>query len=262
MGKGSFVAAALAAALLLAGCGGSSRRAAVERYVKQVDAVERAFGGQVAQAQRSYAAFGRDHVFGTESFPKATRTFVRLRARIAALEPPPEAAQVQRGLLRLLGTEVALAREVTGLDAYLRAERAPLARLRGAELRLRAGLATARTAAAQRRVFDAFAGDAARAETGLRAVRSPAPLLPWHTAELARVERLRREAADLSSALRQRDVAALRSRLAALRADIAGRDAVAAERAAIRAYDARAAEVSALASRVDAERARLEKRFG
>lgn len=254
-------AAALAAALAFAGCGGSSSRGAVDRYFQRVDAVEHDFAGPVARVQRTYDAFGRDHPFATESFPKAVRTFVRLRARIAALDPPPPAHRVHRELLRLLDAEVALAHEVAGLDAYLRAERAPLGQLRSAELRLRTGLASARTADAQRRVFAGFAADAARAERRLRTVDAPAPLAAWHRAELGRVDRLRREATDLADALHRRDTATLRTRLDALRADVAGRDAVGAERAAIRAYDARAARVARLAGRVDAERSRLENRL-
>jgi len=262
MRKGSFLAAAVLGMLVLAGCGSSGKRTAVDRYFQRVDAVERDFAGPIARAQRTYDAFGRSHAFATESFPEAARTFVRLRARIAAVEPPPVARPVHRHLLRLLDAEVALAHEVAGLDAYLRAERAPLAGLRRAELRLRTGLASARTAAAQRRVFAAFATAAAASEARLRHVSAPAPLAGWHRSELGRVDRLRREAADLAAALGRRDAATLRSRLAALRVDVAGREAVAAERAAIRAYDARAAAVSRLAGAVDAERARLERRLG
>jgi hypothetical protein len=259
--KTGSIAAALLAVLALAGCGGPSRRTQVDRYLRQVDAVERQFAGALAQAQRTYDAFGRTHAFATESFAHAAQTFVRLRARMAALRPPPAARTVQRDLLRLLDAEVALAREVSGLDAYLRAERAPLARLRSAEQRLRAGLATAKTAPAQRRVFDAFAAEAGAVDARLRETKAPPALARWHRAEVRRVARLRAEAAALADALRRRDPAALRTRLDALRADVAGRDAVAAERAAIRAYDARAAEVGRLASRVEAARGRLEKQL-
>lgn len=261
MKTGSMVAAALLAVLPLAGCGGPGRRAQVDRYFSQVDRIEHDFAGRIAQVQRTYDAFGKARPFAAESFPKAARTFVRLRARIAALDPPPDAEPVHRDLVRLLDAEIALAREVAGLDAYLRAEREPLARLRRAEQRLRGGLAAAKTASAQRRVFTAFAAEAKGVDARLRQVPAPAALARWHRAEVARVGRLGSEASDLADALRRRDPATLRTRLDALRADVAGRDAVAAERAAIRAYDARAAAVSRLAGRLQAARTRLERRL-
>lgn len=250
------------AVLLLAGCGSSTaaRRTAVNRYFDRVDAVERSFAAGLSRAQRTYDSFGKQGSV-TESYAAAAQTFVRLRRKIAALEAPPDARPVRRDLLRMLTLEIALAHEVGAFSDYLQAERPPLGRLRSADLALRRGLATARTAPAQRRVFTAFAASVGGARIQLERVPAPAPLTAWHRREVARLGRLRNEALSLVAALRHRDSAALRAQLSSLRTDVAGRDAVAAERAAIQAYDAREAQVAALTRRVAAERARIARRL-
>jgi hypothetical protein len=233
----------------------------VNHYFDRVDAIERDFAPALARVQRTFDSFGR-HGFATESYEAAARTFGRLHAQIAALPAPADARPVHRDLLRLLTLEIGLAREVGRLSDYLAAEREPLGRLRAADLALRRGLATARTAPAQRQLFTAFAASVGTARARLAAVRAPAPLAGWHRAELARLARLRGEALALAAALRRRDAATLRTQLSALRRDVAGRDAVAAERAAIRAYDARAARVAELSRRIDAERTAISRRLG
>ena len=250
--------------LVLAGCGSSkaAERKAVDRYFRRVDAVEQSFRDPLTRAQHVLDAFGRrPGAFHTESYARAETTLTKLRVRIAAVAAPPPARPVRRDLLRLLGAQTALARELGGVDTYLQTTRGPLDALRRAENTLRARLAAAHTAHAQRRLFAGFATEVGGIERRFAHIAAPPALARWHAAEDRRMRALAASGSALAAALARRDTPALRQRLAALRAELAGRDSVSAERSAIEAYDRRAAAVQALAGRVERDRASLVKRL-
>jgi hypothetical protein len=255
---------ALAACLLAAaGCGQSAGRRSVDRYFRQVAAVQHDLAPELSrinEAYRNFSLLPRGSASETRSLEDAERTVGLLRIRVAALDAPPKAARMQKLLLRLLALDMTTARELRTTAVYLPASQRALAPLTKANRSLRTELKAAKGPAAQARALDGYAAAVALTETDFRGVRAPALLRPSYDAQLATFARVKSVAAQLATALRARDRAAIARLVPELRdAGSAAAGAGAAEARAIQRYNARVRAIGRLSSAIGRERTRLEQ---
>jgi mono/diheme cytochrome c family protein len=115
---------ALVAALLLAGCGGSSqdtkRRDAVNAYIDRVDRAEAGLVGASGQIDQAFANF---RLTGNSAAELRQLTFARDRvgtalARVRAITPPAEARRLHANLVQLLTLQHAAAAELLHVVTY------------------------------------------------------------------------------------------------------------------------------------------------
>jgi mono/diheme cytochrome c family protein len=112
------LAGIVAVTLVLAGCGGSGgskdRRAAVNQYFDQVDHVEAILAGASGQINQTFARYSLARMTPSElhQLAYAEQVTHSTLVRIRRLSPPPEAAAVQRDLLRLNGLQFRVAHEL------------------------------------------------------------------------------------------------------------------------------------------------------
>lgn len=257
-------AAALAAALAAAGCGGDGRTEAVDDYIGAVNAVQRDFATQVGQLNLAYRSFAADGDL-EEIEPKlaaAERVLAGTRARLARLEPPEDARTLHELLLRLAERRQALAREIAAFARYQPALRRALAPLVRAEARLRARLRGAAGAAAQAGAFADFARAVERSREQLDALGPPAVLRSAHAAQAQRLTRLADVARELGANLGGGDRVRLESLLRRYARLIAQTDSAEQRRvraAAVRSYNGRVRALDEIAAAIRAEQRRLER---
>ena len=115
------VALALVAASLLAACGGDDPRARVERYILEVNAVQKRAEPAFKRANEAYVAFSRRSAPDDLAKPEgaatgkpeeiaaAERSIRTTRSRIARLRAPSEAAALHRKLLRVFDVNADMA---------------------------------------------------------------------------------------------------------------------------------------------------------
>jgi hypothetical protein len=253
-------------AVALAGCGGGSdRRDAVDRYVREANTVQNGLRRpliDVAHATREFGTRASDLEKERPRLVKATRTFAVLQRRLERLEPPPDARRLHRLLLRLVSTERSLTdelRRVVVVVPELDAASRPVA---SAGKRLQAELDGAKTGPTQAAALDRYGAALAAPLRTLRAVDPPPLLEPLRASQIETLVRLRRNGAQLASALRQRREADVAPLVARFQAAARTPETLAAQRAriaAIKAYNARVKAVATLAAAVQRERDRLDR---
>jgi len=264
---GAAVAVLLALVVLAGGCGGGgeSRRQVVGGYIDQVNLVEarlRAPARSISQASRALATKrGAPAAMAAELRTAATK-IDRQRARLAAVDAPPEAGRLRALLLELAGGQASLAREVAALAAFLPAYSAASRPLDASRASLRDALARKGSVGAKADALDAYAAAIGRVLPRLRRLRPPSVAAPGLETETATLVRVRASAAALAAALRAKRAADLSRLVLRFERASLGDQSLAAQRAriaAVRAYNARVARLDTLLLRIDRERARLEK---
>jgi hypothetical protein len=259
------IAVALAAAILVAGCGsGGGRRPAVGRYIDEVNAVQSSLRKPLLDAARAYRDFARRKKQSTLP-ARLARSEATIRAadrRLTAVRPPVEARRLHALLLRLVRAEAGLAHEVVQLARFSPRFGAALRPLAPGNTRLRAAFAHAKTARAQADALDAYAAVAGTVLARLRGLTAPPAFVPALRTQRATVARVQVTARELSAGLRQHRRKALPTLIQSFtNAGLAG-ESIEAQRAriaSIKAYNRRVAGLGTLARRVDRERNRLER---
>jgi len=285
------VAAAATATAINHKSNGSKQRREVTAYIDAVNAIENQMHKPLARVMLAYRDFTAARSGGREAVSElaaAAPTLVRLDRRLAALPAPPEAKKLRAGLVRLVGEQAAVTREVQRLAAFaphysavLRSAHAASAQLglalhavkiptphvlRGTKRQILAAQSqyTAESnaaAAAQADAIDAYDRTITLVVGRLRKLQPPASLVPTYRAQLRSLRDAAAAGTRLANELRKPD----RARVPALgrRFTIASREAGTLvvqrrEIAAIRAYNARARAISSSSAGVERELARLQ----
>ena len=285
------VAAAATATAINHKSNGSKQRREVTAYIDAVNAIENQMHKPLARVMLAYRDFTAARSGGREAVSElaaAAPTLVRLDRRLAALPAPPEAKKLRAGLVRLVGEQAAVTREVQRLAAFaphysavLRSAHAASAQLglalhavkiptphvlRGTKRQILAAQSqyTAESnaaAAAQADAIDAYDRTITLVVGRLRKLQPPASLVPTYRAQLRSLRDAAAAGTRLANELRKPD----RARVPALgrRFTIASREAGTLvvqrrEIAAIRAYNARARAISSSSADVERELARLQ----
>lgn len=258
------VAGVAALALVAAGCG-SSRRDAVNAYLKHVDAVEHELAPRVRAANAAYGRFGKALESEKErrALVRAEATVRELRDRLAAVDPPEDAERLHALLLQLVGREAAFANEVLLLAGYIPRFQALVLDAGQAGRRLQAVLHSRSAAEAA----PAFGRYAAALETDLRKLellQPPPAMAPSHQAGVTALRRTADISRRLRLALEREDNAAagqLATRLTGVSSFAVRERVAAAERHAVLAYNERLVDLGRLAARIQRERIRLDRKL-
>jgi hypothetical protein len=257
------IAAAVLAAVLLAGCGSAkdARRSDVNDYISSVNRIERDALVPWNRARNAYAHLGRGAISDRQlrelaAAPKRIRS---LRARIAAVTPPEDAKSLHASLLRLLDMDARFAAEVETFARYVRAV-GPLEKQLGAETaELRRTLKRSHTSGPERHALARYATQLDLLLARLRRLQPPPALAPWHAGQVTRIATLSRGAREVTYGLARHDSALTRRGLTALTGAAATSPVTAADRGAIIAYDTRLKRIRAVAAAVAREQGRLAR---
>jgi hypothetical protein len=286
--RARFMLAMLAVPLLLAGCGSThSSRPAVARYIKQVNAIEAQLAGplgRVTKAGSQFASSGSrtggtlGSLSGLAQQQSLLSAQVRIRSlarKLAAIAPPPGAAELRKLVLELSSGEAGMTHELTELVEFLPRFSSGLQSLTPATAKLRAALAvtqplgsgaagaTAELAVKERALL-LYQRELADVVRRLRRLVPPPVSRPQYVTEVGTLRRMSADAGRLARALTA-GAPDVRSLLVAFDTAAEGTQTVAAQRAeiaAIRAYNARVSRLSLLAQKVEAERLKLANTLG
>ena len=250
-------------ALAVSGCGGS-KNAALTRYAQQVNAVTSGMRLELEQVAAVNADFrsSADLAALAPKFAKAERTLGTFSARLAALQPPPEAKPVAATLAQLVAVERALVSELHRFAVFLPAFRDALVPYGRAVTAFRSAARVVKTATAEATVVDAYASALSRPVASLARLSPPAVLAPTYNAEVRLLRRSRATALSLAAALRAGQTAEAHALLVRLSQVAVSGGSVAAQRAqiaAVRAYDAEVARVTSLENRAQLQLSRLQR---
>lgn len=289
---------ALVVLLAAAGCGGGSSRKKTERaaaitYLRQVDLVQAKLRPRIVKASKAYRHFStKPGALEREQlqFAQAASSFDTLERRLRRVPAPPVVAPLRSGLLRLVGAETSLARELASFATFLPRFRAALAPLGPANVQLGRELAAikapqarsvprsqlkaeraayakavAATAVQQATTVSAYATKVNAIDRDLTAMQPPAMLAPTYRAQVSTLAHVSAAGEALAAALQDGAYTKVAALDQSFRAAALGTTTLAvqrAERAAIQAYDAQVHRVAALSSHVAVERQRLQKQLG
>jgi hypothetical protein len=241
----------------------SPRRTAVAAYIVRVGRIQVGMGAAIRTVDRQYRKFAKDpgglaqHV---GEYRKAERTLARLRDKLAAVTPPPEARALHALLVKLATQNVGAASAVTSLAVYLPRLADARAPLRQAVLSLRTGLKTARTAKTQAAAFDAYAASTGAVATTIERLEPPAFFRQAQKEESSQLRHTAALASGIADDLRRKQAAAAQALLHQLSAVSSGTALARAQRAGVLAYDARLDAIRTTAKQIEKERKALEKR--
>src|SRR5437870_3894935 len=115
-------AVAVALVVLLAGCGGPSRRHQVSVYLTQVNVIQTKLAPPLLAVSKANQEFSKPHAKPADVERKLRRAAARidvLRRRLSRLSAPVGARKLKSMLVDLAGREAELAREVAQLAVFL-----------------------------------------------------------------------------------------------------------------------------------------------
>jgi len=256
------LAAVGVAALVFAGCGGSSDRDEVSRFVKDANRVQERSAPSFQRANRAYVSFSKGNLGPQNAqvqLAAAERAMRRTRDDLAALQAPPPAKELQRRLVALYDADAAFAHESTLLAKFVPASTTALKPLAATGRRLQRDLRAAKAPKAQIAALRRYRTGIGRVLTQLRPLHPPPLLLERHHAEVRRLTRVRLLAGRLVDALQAHDsqrVASLLLRFRKLNTQNSNGGLPA---DAITAYNRRYAGVRDALAAVERERTRLER---
>jgi hypothetical protein len=207
-------AAALALTLCLAGCGGGgddaldARRDAVDRYVKDEQAVMQRAQPDFERANEAYQAYANGELeprAAIRQIRAAQRTIRNARDGLSVLDPPRDAQALHDKLMSYVSANVELAGETSRLAEYVPGAARAVAPLARVNRQLRAGLADAQDSVAQERALERFAAAIGAITNDLRTLRAPLVLESAHGDQIRRLEATRRLAGRLRRGLHDED---------------------------------------------------------
>jgi hypothetical protein len=238
------------------------KRDAVAAYIEQVNATQRGIAKERQRVNNVYIeartkpAGLAGQVGALEQSARTLRLFDR---RLRALDPPPEAAELDRRLLALSGAEATFAVEIARLGRYLPALAAERRAVGVAGARLQRDLSSSSAAVgAQAATFDRFAVAVAAAAKPLQEAVVPVSLAPVKVEELSRTAHLSATAHELAVALRSGHSADAQALVQEFGVVAAG-NGNAVERKAVIAFDAQARRIDTLRLKVAEEHSRLDR---
>jgi hypothetical protein len=237
------------------------RRDAVGAYIEQVNATQRGIAKERQLVNNIYAE-ARAKPSGLAgqvgALDDSARTLRIFDRRLRALDPPPEAAELDRRLTTLSAAEATFAVEIARLARYLPALAAERRAVGLAGASLQRDLSSSTATGAQATAFDRFAVAIGAAAKLLQNAPVPVSLAPIKAAELSRTTHLSATAHDLAAALRQGRNADARTLVQEFGKTAAG-TGNAVERKAVIAFDAQARRIDTLRLKVAEEHSRLDR---
>jgi hypothetical protein len=253
-----------------AGCGGGNHatRDAIAAYVTKINAVEVQLARplvDVSKANRDFARGKGNPAKIQARLARSEQIFARLRRRIAAVTPPPEAKRMRLLLLELVDRQADLAHETLLLARFVPAFSAALRPLPAEGRSLRSALNAKQPANAKADALELYGRQLGAVLPQLRALHPPPASAPAVANQVRTLVAVRASVVALARAVREKrakqvapllhrfDVAASSNRsLAAQRAQIA----------AVRAYNARVRAIDRIVGQLSAERLHLLKLAG
>jgi hypothetical protein len=247
---------------LAAGCGGGgdNRRAAYDDYVIAANRAQAQFTPGYRSAVAAVQGFGaRSQSPRTAArLRDAAATMRAARASLALLRPPAEARGMHRDLLRLLALQARLSQELALAADYIPEVARVLTPSEDAAARLRKGIRAADNAAQQRAALERYSAELQEAIDGLDALAPPPVLIPWHQAQLGRLEAGRALAGQLAAGIAARRVDAVDRALRAYANAAPDDPALArAQTAAVRAFNGEIRGQQRLYARIAREQGRI-----
>jgi hypothetical protein len=259
-------AALLVLVLLATGCGGgSSKHDAVAAYFTEVNAVERQLAGpllEITKANRAFASRKSDPAKTRARLARSERKLVQLRARLAAVHPPPDARTMQRLLLELVDRQAGLARETMQLARFVPAFTAALRPVAPAGRRLKATLNSKQPATAKAAALELYSSQLGAVLEQLRPLKPPPASAPAFAAQVRTLGAVRASVTALARGIRDKRTKAIGQLLHRFDLAATGNQSVAAQRAqidAIRAYNQRVRGLDRLAQELGRARAKLQQ---
>jgi hypothetical protein len=259
-------AAALIAVVVLAGCGGGHKPTARDKvvdYIARVNMAEQQMRGPVGTAQQAVLEFsqGKYGAATVQRLGHAQATLERLRRRLRASDPPPEAAKLGRLLVQMVGEEASLAGELHQLTLFDPKFAAALRPLPAANARSRKQLQGLKNPVDVAAVIAEYRRSVERSRAALAKLSPPALEKPLYDAQVARLAALDTSLRQLEKALAEKDPKAVAEAEHAVSVASVSSDSAAnqrAQRAAVQAYDASVRRLRSLARAVALERNRLQ----
>jgi hypothetical protein len=234
---------------------------AVSLYVRRVNGVERGLAIDLGHVRATYRRFGEGVAelrSMADDLDAAVETIAAARDRIAALTPPPEAARLHGEILRLIGLELELSREVRDMGRVLPRIAAGSERTNKASRLLLRDLRAAETLSDQAAAFHRYGRSLGQVAGEFSRLNPPPALKPSLESETKRLRKLSALAKKTGNALEQKQIEGaqeLSNRLA--KAAAASAIVTKAERTAIAEYRRRVRAVGAQERVVAKERERV-----
>jgi hypothetical protein len=237
------------------------KRDAVAAYIEQVNATQRGIAKERQRVNNVYIE-ARTKPGGlagqVATLDQSARTLRLFDRRLRALDPPPEAAELDRRLIALSSAEATFAGEIARLGRYLPALAAERRAVGVAGARLQRDLSSSNAVGPQSAAFDRFAVAVGAASKPLQKAPVPVSLVPVKVEELSRTSHLSTTAHDLAVALRNGQNADARELVQEFGTTAAG-TGNAVEREAVIAFDAEARRIGSLRVKVAEEHSRLDR---
>ena len=258
-----FAAAALAAPVFVAGCGGEdSERAAVRSYLERVNEVQSAQKEVLVRADTVLRGYAESKPIGAPALAGVEADVRRVRAQVAAVPPPSAAREVHDSLLDIYDLDADLVAETERMVRYQDAAPAALAPLDRASSRLRLDLDRAKTPAAQARALDRFGDTLGRASKRLDGLDVPVLLEPAHAVQVKRLGSTRTLSGQLESAVRKKDSRRVAKLLLRFRKSSSSkREERRLTQRGIKAYTARLQQLTEAQTELGRAQARLNRTF-
>jgi hypothetical protein len=250
----------------LASCGGDSRREQVDRYLKDVNAIQEGFAQDYQRANDTYVKFSQGvtpPADAVKRLKKAENVMRESRDQLDALEPPSEARALDRRLVALFDADARFAHETTLLAEYLPAAARATRPLSRANRGLRRGLARP-DPDPQVAALSTYARSVESVWNRMRRLHPPPILFDQHNRQLGRLRLVARLARQLAAAVQWRQASRVARLLLRFRKVAESQDpsSAALPAQALKAYERRYDSVKKALVAAQRERVRLERRFG
>jgi hypothetical protein len=254
-----------AAGLVLAGCGGGDdddRRAQVDAFVRDANAVQQESAPEFDRANQAYLSFSKGKLPPAQArvrLAAAEQAMRTTRDKLAALDAPADARELKRRLVALFDADAAFAHESTLLASFAPGSVKAQKDLPSIGRRLTRGLSGAETPAEQEAVLRRYAAAVGRVLEGLQPLHPPPLLLDRHHAQVQRLQRVRGLALQLAAALHRQDRQAVAKLLLRFKALNTGGSSDPLSPQALKAYNRRYLHVRSMAQAVEREQRRLQE---
>jgi hypothetical protein len=266
---GLWVVAGLIAAGLLAyvalGEIRPTRKDRVNDYIVQVNDLQRRLASEISRVNQAYSKFGRRTPLRTliPELREAERTVTTLRARVAALDPPSDAARLHNAFLALLDEDLSAAREVTAMAVYLQQLQTEARPIEPAAATLRKRLSAATTSDVQVEAFASYARNIDAVRVQVATLQPPPVFAPSHQAFVKRLASTSSLSRQLRAAAQRGDAATASYLVQRLRLLAQPTPATrGAEIAAVKAYNVRRRRVQELVVALGREQERISTSIG
>jgi hypothetical protein len=241
---------------------GNGRRDAVAGYIEQANDAQLSLLTRLGSINLAYAKLRLDPKAAAAQAPvlaRARRAIADARARVAALDPPPDARVLHRRLVRLLALEDAFARDVTELARRLSDVAAAQRELALATSALSRDLRDSSDGAVQAQAFDRYSDRLAAASARLSRRSTPVLLAIAKRESVTRLRRLAAVAHDLGAAIEARQATRVTGLLRQLEREVRASASASGGKLLVASYNRRVRAIGAQRVAVARELRRLDR---